>query len=201
MECTDFRTSPRLVATVVAFAILVVAAFTPSAFAQKNYGPGVSDTEIKIGQTIAYSGPASFFGTIGRTAAGYYRMVNEQGGINGRKINFISLDDAYSPPKTVEQTRRLVEQDQVLAIIGSLGTPTNASVQRYLNERNVPQLLLFTGASRFREPQTYPWTTGTDLSYADASRAYAHHIVKTAPGGKIVVLSVRTAIDGASRDY
>jgi branched-chain amino acid transport system substrate-binding protein len=172
----------------VAFAILVFAAFTPSAFAQMNYGPGVSDTEIKIGQTIAYSGPASFFGTIGRTVAGYYRMVNEQGGINGRKFNFISLDDAYSPPKTVEETRRLVEQDQVLAIIGSLGTPTNASVQRYLNERNVPQLLLFTGASRFREPQTYPWTTGTDLSYADASRAYAQHIVKTAPGGKIAVL-------------
>jgi branched-chain amino acid transport system substrate-binding protein len=188
MGCTEFRTSPRRVATMVAFAILVFAAFTPSAFAQKNYGPGVSDTEIKIGQTIAYSGPASFFGTIGRTVAGYYRMVNEQGGINGRKINFISLDDAYSPPKTVEQTRRLVEQDQVLAIIGSLGTPTNASVQRYLNERNVPQLLLFTGASRFREPQTYPWTTGTDLSYADASRAYAQHIVKTAPGGKIAVL-------------
>jgi branched-chain amino acid transport system substrate-binding protein len=187
MGCTDFRTSPRPVATMVGFAILVVAAFTP-AFGQKSYGPGVSDTEIKIGQTIAYSGPASFFGTIGRTVAGYYRMVNEQGGINGRKINFISLDDAYSPPKTVEQTRRLVEQDQVLAIIGSLGTPTNSSVQRYLNERNVPQLLLFTGASRFRDPQNYPWTTATDLSYADASRAYAHYILKTAPDGKIAVL-------------
>ena len=147
------RSNRRYVAATIVMWIAVAAS---PAGAQKKYDPGASDTEIKIGQTIAYSGPASAFGTIGRTVSAYYRMVNERGGVNGRKITFISVDDGYSPPKTVEQTRMLVEQEQVLAIVASLGTPTNASVQRYLNDRKVPQLFLFTGASRFRDPKTYP---------------------------------------------
>lgn len=121
--------------------------------AKSQSAPGVSDTQIKTGQTIAYSGPASSFATIGRTQAAFYRMIDDAGGVNGRKIDFITLDDGSSPPKTVEQTGRLVEQEQVFGIFGSLGTPTNASVQRYLNERKVPQMFLFSGTSRFRDPQ------------------------------------------------
>jgi len=170
---------------VVVFALAFAAS---PAVAQKKYDPGASDTEIKIGQTIAYSGPASSFGTIGRTIAAYYRMVNERGGVNGRKITFISVDDGYSPPKTVEQTRNLVEQQEVLAIVGSLGTPTNASVQRYLNDRKVPQLFLFTGASRFRDPKAYPWTIGGDLGYLDESRAFARFIMENASAAKIGIL-------------
>jgi branched-chain amino acid transport system substrate-binding protein len=150
--------------------------------------PGLSDTQIKIGQTIAYSGPASSFATIGRTQAAYYRMINDGGGVNGRKIDFISLDDGYSPPKTVEQTRRLVEQDQVFGIFGSLGTPTNASVQRYLNEHKVPQMFLFTGTSRFRDPQHYPWTMGGDLSFVSETRGFAKFILAENPNAKIAVL-------------
>jgi branched-chain amino acid transport system substrate-binding protein len=156
--------------------------------AEKKYGPGVSDTEIKIGQTIAYSGPASSFGTIGHTISAYYRMINDRGGVNGRKINFISADDGYSPPKTVEQTRRLFEQDQVLAIVGSLGSPTNASVQRFLNDRKVPQLFLFTGAARFRDPQAWPWTMAGDLSFVNETRAFARFVIEDKPNAKIGIL-------------
>jgi ABC-type branched-subunit amino acid transport system substrate-binding protein len=163
-----------------------ITAQPPAAESQST--PGVSDTQIKIGQTIAYSGPASSFATIGRTQAAYYRMVNDAGGVNGRKIDFITLDDGYSPPKTVEQTRRLVEQDQVFGIFGSLGTPTNASVQRYLNERKVPQMFLFTGTSRFRDPQHYPWTMGGDLSFVSETRGFAKFILKEKPDAKIAVL-------------
>ena len=174
-------------------AIIMAAALTTEAgnaawSAEKKYGPGVTDTEIKIGQTIAYSGPASSFGTIGHTISAYYRMINDRGGINGRKINFISADDGYSPPKTVEQTRRLVEQEQVLAIVGSLGSPTNASVQRYLNDRKVPQLFLFTGAARFRDPQTYPWTMAGDLSFVNETRAFARFVIEDKPDAKIGIL-------------
>jgi branched-chain amino acid transport system substrate-binding protein len=162
------------------------AAHSPAAESQST--PGVSDTQIKIGQTIPYSGPASSFATIGHTQVAFYRMVNDTGGVNGRKIDFISLDDGYSPPKTVEQTRRLVEQDQVFGIFGSLGTPTNASVQRYLNERKVPQMFLFTGTSRFRDPQHYPWTMGGDLSFVSETRGFARFILKEKPDAKIAVL-------------
>jgi branched-chain amino acid transport system substrate-binding protein len=167
---------------------LLVALAAPGAATEKQYSPGATDAAIKIGQTIAYSGPASSFGAIGRTAAAYYRMINEQGGVNGRKIVFLSLDDGYSPPKTVEQTRRLVEQEQVLAIFGMLGTPTNAAVQRYLNEHKMPQLFVFSGVTRFRDPQNYPWTMGGDLSFANETRAFARHIVQTVPDAKIAVL-------------
>jgi branched-chain amino acid transport system substrate-binding protein len=163
-----------------------ITAFPRAAESQST--PGVSDTQIKIGQTIPYSGPASSFATIGRTQAAFYRMINDTGGVNGRKIDFITLDDGYSPPKTVEQTRRLVEQDQVFGIFGSLGTPTNASVQRYLNERKVPQMFLFTGTSRFRDPQHYPWSMGGDLSFVSETRGFAKFILKEKPDAKIAVL-------------
>jgi hypothetical protein len=170
----------------IAAAVGTIAAQSRAAESQST--PGVSDTHIKIGQTIAYSGPASSFATIGRTQAAYYRMVNDAGGVNGRKIEFITLDDGYSPPKTVEQTRRLVERDQVFGIFGSLGTPTNASVQRYLNERKVPQMFLFTGTSRFRDPQHYPWTIGGDLSFVSETRGFAKFILTEKPDAKIAVL-------------
>jgi ABC-type branched-subunit amino acid transport system substrate-binding protein len=172
--------------TLIAAVAGAIAAQSRTAESQST--PGVSDTQIKIGQTIAYSGPASSFATIGRTQAAYYRMINDAGGVNGRKIEFITLDDGYSPPKTVEQTRRLVEQDQVFGIFGSLGTPTNASVQRYLNERKVPQMFLFTGTSRFRDPQHYPWTMGGDLSFVSETRGFAKFILKEKPDAKIAVL-------------
>src|SRR5215469_14443190 len=167
---------------------IAAAVFGHSSAAEQKYPPGVSDTEIKIGQTLPYSGPASSFATIGRTQSAYYRMVNEQGGVGGRNITFISLDDGYSPPKTVEQTRRLVEQEGVLGIFGSLGTPTNAAIQRYLNDRKVPQLFLFTGTSRFRDPERFPWTMGGDLSFVSETRVFAHFIEKEKPEAKIAVL-------------
>ncbi len=156
--------------------------------ADKNYGPGVTDTEIKLGQTIPYSGPASSFSVQGRISQAYFKMLNDQGGINGRKVTMISLDDAYSPPKTVEQTRKLVEQEGVLAIVGTLGSPTNAAIQRYLNDKKVPQLFVFSGASRFRDPAGAPWTLASDLAYADETRAFAEYILREAPNAKIAVL-------------
>jgi branched-chain amino acid transport system substrate-binding protein len=171
----------------IIFAAIVGGAIRAEA-AEKNYGPGVTDTEIKLGQTMAYSGPASSYGITGRTLTAYFKMLNEGGGINGRKINVISLDDGYTPPKTVELTRQLVEQEQVLAITGSLGTPTNSATQRYLNEHKVPQLFLFSGASRFRDPVHYPWSMAVDLSFSDVARAYALHILEGKPDAKIAVL-------------
>jgi branched-chain amino acid transport system substrate-binding protein len=129
--------------------------------AEQKYGPGVTDTEIKIGQTMPYSGPASAYSTVGIAQAAYFKMVNENGGINGRKINLISLDDAYSPPKTVEQIRRLVESDVVLMIFQSLGTAPNAAIQKYLNQKKIPHLFVSSGASRFNDPANFPYTTGT----------------------------------------
>jgi branched-chain amino acid transport system substrate-binding protein len=170
----------------VAFAL----AFTSSVAlsAERKYGPGVSDTEIKIGQTIPYSGPAAAFGTEGRVIAAYYRMVNEQGGINGRKINFLSLDDGYNPPKTVELIRRMVEQDEVFGLFGTVGTAPNAAVQKYLNDRKVPQLFLFSGAARFRDPHAFPWTMGGDLAFISETMAFAQYILKTQSEPRIAVL-------------
>ncbi len=133
---------------------------TRPAHAAKQYGPGVTDTEIKIGNTCFYSGPASSYGTIGRAMAAYYKMVNDQGGVNGRKINFISYDDAYSPPKTVEMTRKLVEEDQVFLDAGPLGTPTNSAIWHYMNQHKVPQLFVSTGATKWDDPKGHPWTIG-----------------------------------------
>src|ERR1700678_3615675 len=150
------------------------AALATSAWpARAENAPGVTDTEIKIGQTMPYSGPASAYGVIGKTEAAYFKMINEAGGVNGRKINFISLDDAYSPPKTVEQIRRLVEQEQVAFIFQSLGTPCNAAIRQYLNDNKVPQLFVATGAAMFSDPAHFPWTMGWQPNYQTEAKIFA----------------------------
>lgn len=158
------------------------------AAAEKNYGPGVTDTEIKLGQTAPYSGPASSFGATTRAIGNYFRMINASGGINGRKINLISLDDAYTPPKTVEQTRKLVDGDEVLAITGTLGTPGNLAIAKYLNGRKVPQLLAMSGSAKLNDPEKLPWTTTFYASQAIDSEIYARYILQNKPTAKIAVL-------------
>src|SRR6516162_4050614 len=152
-----------------------------SAQAQKKYDPGASDTEIKIGQTVPFSGPASVYASIGKTQAAYIKMINDQGGINGRKINLIQYDDAYSPPKAVEQVRKLVEGDEVLLTFQVIGTPSNAAVQKYLNAKKVPQLYAATGASRFTDPKNFPWTMGYNPNYFVEGRIYGQYILKNYP--------------------
>jgi len=167
--------------------------------AEKQYGPGVTDTEIKIGNTNPYSGPASSYGVIGKAEAAYFAMINDEGGINGRKINFISRDDGYSPPKTVEVTRQLVEQDQILLMFNALGTPTQTAVRGYLNEQKVPHLFVSSGASKFNDPKHYPWTTpGIQPIYRLEARVYARYIVKNVPDAKIAVLYQN---DDLGKDY
>jgi branched-chain amino acid transport system substrate-binding protein len=156
--------------------------------AAKQYGPGVTDTEIKIGNTCFYSGPASSYGTIGRAMAAYYKMVNDEGGVNGRKIDFISYDDAYSPPKTVEMTRKLVEEDDVFLDAGPLGTPTNSAIWHYMNEHKVPQLFVGTGATKWDDPKGHPWTIGWQPSYQSEGRIYAAYVLEHKPDGRIGVL-------------
>ena len=156
--------------------------------AAKQYDPGVTDTEIKLGNTCFYSGPASSYGTIGRAMAAYYKMINDQGGVNGRKINFISYDDAYSPPKTVEMTRKLVEEDQVFLDAGPLGTPTNSAIWHYMNQHKVPQLFVSTGATKWDDPKGHPWTIGWQPNYQSEGRIYASYILKNKPDGVVGVL-------------
>ena len=163
-----------------------------------EYGPGASDTEVKIGNTMPYSGPASAYGIIGKTEAAYFTMINEQGGINGRKINFISRDDGYSPPKTVELVRKMVEEDQVLFLFSTLGTPTNTAVHRYLNDSKVPQLFVATGADQWNDPQHFPWTMGLIPSYGTEAHIYARYILKHLPNAKIAVLYQN---DDFGKDY
>jgi branched-chain amino acid transport system substrate-binding protein len=170
---------------------------TPAA-AQKKYDPGASDTEIKIGNIMPYSGPLSAYAQIGRTEAAFFRMINEQGGINGRKINFISYDDAFSPPKTVEQARKLVESDEVLFIFQSLGTPTNNAIQKYMDQKKVPQLFVATGATKFGDPKNFPWTMGWQPTYQTEGRIYAKYILQNLPNGKIGILYQN---DDSGRDY
>ena len=167
------------------------------AFAKK-YDPGASDTEIKIGNTNPYSGPASAFGTIGKSIAAYFKMVNEQGGINGRKINFLSYDDGYSPPKTVEMARKLVEQDQVLFLFQTLGTPSNTAIHKYMNMKKVPQLHVATGASKWNDPKNFPWTMGWQPNYQSEGRIFAQYILKNHPDGKIGILFQN---DDYGKDY
>jgi branched-chain amino acid transport system substrate-binding protein len=175
------------------------AAFAAGAGAARaENAPGVTDAEIKIGQTAPYSGPLSAYGVIGRTHAAYFKMINDEGGVNGRRINLISLDDAYSPPKTVEQTRRLVEQDEVAFIFGSIGTPTNAAVRQYLNDRKVPQLFLESGASLFSDPRNFPWTMGYLPAYQTEAHIYAKHILATNPNARIAALYQN---DSFGKDY
>jgi branched-chain amino acid transport system substrate-binding protein len=168
------------------------------ALAEKKYDPGVTDTEIKIGQTMPYSGPGSSYGTIGRTQAAYFKMINEQGGINGRVINLISLDDNYAPPRTVEQIRRLVEQDEVLLTFQNLGTAHNTAVQKYLNAKKVPQLFVSTGATKWGDPQHFPWTMGWLPPYRYEADHYAKYILKNKPDAKIGILYQN---DDFGRDY
>ncbi len=172
--------------TLIAAASLALPAVP--AFAQKKYGPGASDTEIKLGQTMPYSGPASAYGTIGKLHQAYFKMVNEAGGINGRKVNLISLDDGYSPPKTVEQVRKLVEQDEVLALFQTLGTPSNSAIHKYVNAKKVPHLFLATGATKWSDPKNFPWTLGFNLSYQAEGQIYARYLLKNKPNAKIGIL-------------
>ena len=168
-----------------ASAALALALAAAPAAAQKKYDPGASDTEIKIGNTMPYSGPASAYGTIGKVEAAYFKKINDEGGINGRKINFISLDDGYSPPKTVEMVRRLVEQDEVLLVFQPLGTPSNTAIHKYMNAKKVPQLFVATGATKWNDPKNFPWTMGWQPNYQTEATIYAKHILKTKPNAKI----------------
>jgi ABC-type branched-subunit amino acid transport system substrate-binding protein len=175
------RTTPFALA-----AAFTLAVATP-ALAQKNYDPGASDTEIKVGNIMPYSGPASSYGVIGKTEAAFFNMINAQGGINGRKINFISYDDGYVPPKAVEQARKLVEGDEVLFIFQSLGTPSNVAIQKYMNSKKVPQLFVATGATRWGDPQNFPWTIGWQPNYQSEARIYAKYVLDHYPNSKIAV--------------
>jgi len=177
---------------------VAIALSASSASAQKKYDSGATDTEIKIGQTVPFSGPASAYATIGKAQAAYINMVNDQGGVNGRKINFIQYDDAYSPPKTVEQVRKLVESDEVLLTFQIIGTPPNAAVQKYLNAKKVPQLFAATGASRFTDPKNFPWTMGFNPNYFVEGRIYARYILKNYPNAKIGIIYQN---DDLGRDY
>src|SRR6478752_4822 len=167
---------------------LALALTVSTASAQKKYDTGATDTEIKIGQTNPFSGPASAYATIGKTQAAYMKMINDQGGVNGRKINLIQYDDAYSPPKAVEQVRKLVESDEVLLTFQLLGTPSNAAVQKYLNTKKVPQLFAATGASKFTDPKNFPWTMGFNPNYFVEGRIYGQYILKEYPNAKIGIL-------------
>jgi branched-chain amino acid transport system substrate-binding protein len=180
------RQKPRIAAfstAVIAFAVM-----SGSALAQKKYDTGATDTEIKLGNIMPYSGPASAYGVIGKIEDAYFKMINEQGGINGRKIKFISYDDAYSPPKAVEQARKLVESDEVLFLFGPLGTPSNSAIQKYLNSKKVPQLFVATGATKFGDYKDFPWTMGWQPAYQSEGRIYATYLLKEKPGAKIAIM-------------
>src|ERR1700687_1859136 len=179
-------------------AVIAFAAMSGSALAQKKYDTGATDTEIKIGNIMPYSGPASAYGVIGKTEAAYFKKINDAGGINGRKINFVSYDDAYSPPKTVEQARKLVESDEVLIIFNSLGTPPNSAIQKYMNSKKVPQLFIATGATKWNDPKEFPWTMGWQPNYQSESRIYAKYILKNMPNAKIAILYQN---DDYGKDY
>jgi branched-chain amino acid transport system substrate-binding protein len=185
----------RLLTTLVASAGFALAG---TALAQKKYDTGASDTEIRIGQTMPYSGPASAYGSLGRTQVAYFKMVNDNGGINGRKINIISLDDGYSPAKTLESTRRLVEQEEVLLITGSVGTPTNSAIHGYLNQKKVPHLFINTGAGKWNDPKNFPWTMGWAPTYPLEGRVFAEHILRSKPNAKIGILFQN---DDFGKDY
>ena len=171
---------------------------TQSALAQKKYDTGATDTEIKIGNVEAYSGPASAYGIIGKTEEAYFKMINDEGGINGRKINWFSYDDGYSPPKTVEQIRKLIESDEVLFVFNALGTPTQTAVQKYQNMKKVPQLFLATGASKWNDPKDFPWTMGFQPSYRVEARIFAKYILKEKPDAKVAIFY---ANDDFGKDY
>jgi branched-chain amino acid transport system substrate-binding protein len=180
-------------------ATLTIALASTSAYAQKGkYDTGATDTEIKIGNIMPYSGPASAYGVIGKTEQAYFNKINAEGGINGRKINFVSYDDGYSPPKTVEQARKLVESDEVLLIFNSLGTPPNTAIQKYMNSKKVPQLFVATGATKWNDPKDFPWTMGWQPNYQNEAQIYAKYILKNHPNARIGVLYQN---DDYGKDY
>jgi branched-chain amino acid transport system substrate-binding protein len=179
-------------------AALAVTITSGAAFAQKKYDPGATDTEIKIGNIMPYSGPASAYGVIGKTIDAYFKKINAEGGINGRKINFISYDDGYSPPKAVEQVRKLVESDEVLLVFNPLGTPSNTAIQKYLNTKKVPQLFVATGATKWNDPKNFPWTMGFQPNYQTEGQIYAKYILKEKPNAKIAILFQN---DDYGKDY
>ncbi|MFL6819172.1 MAG: ABC transporter substrate-binding protein [Bradyrhizobium sp.] len=179
-------------------AVAILAAASTGALAQKKYDVGATDTEIKIGNIMPYSGPASAYGVIGKTEEAYFKKINAEGGINGRKINFVSYDDTYSPPKTVEQARKLVESDEVLFIFNPLGTPPNSAIQKYMNTKKVPQLFVATGATKWNDPKEFPWTMGWQPNYQSESRIYAKYLLKEKPNAKIAVLYQN---DDYGKDY
>src|SRR6195952_2403826 len=179
-------------------ALMIFATSSGGALAQKKYDTGATDTEIKIGNIMPYSGPASAYGVIGKTEAAYFKKINDAGGINGRKINFITYDDGYSPPKTVEQARKLVESDEVLLVFNSLGTPPNSAIQKYMNSKKVPQLFVATGATKWNDPKDNPWTMGWQANYQSRTQIYAKYILKEKPDAKIAVLYQN---DDYGKDY
>jgi branched-chain amino acid transport system substrate-binding protein len=183
---------------VLSAALILVAASSSGALAQKKYDTGASDTEIKIGNIMPYSGPASAYGVIGTTETRYFQKINAEGGINGRKITYVSYDDAYSPPKTVEQARKLVESDEVLLVFNPLGTPPNTAIQKYLNAKKVPQLFVATGATKWNDPKEFPWTMGWQPNYQSETQIYAKVILKEHPNAKIAVLYQN---DDYGKDY
>jgi branched-chain amino acid transport system substrate-binding protein len=189
------RSSLRRAAALAAVAIVLAPV---GAFAQKKYDTGATDTEIKIGNIMPYSGPASAYAVIGKTEAAYFNKINAEGGINGRKIKFISYDDGYLPPKAVEQARKLVESDGVLLIFNSLGTPSNSAIQKYMNDKKVPQLFVATGASKWNDPKNFPWTMGWQPSYQIEARIYAKYILKEKPDARIGLLYQN---DDFGKDY
>ena len=189
-------TTNRLAIALAALAL--IAASSSGALAQKKYDTGATDTEIKIGNIMPYSGPASAYGVIGKTEAAYFKKINDAGGINGRKINFISYDDAYSPPKAVEQARKLVESDEVLLVFNSLGTPSNSAIQKYMNSKKVPQLFVATGATKWNDPKDFPWTMGWQPNYQSETQIYAKYLLKNKPDAKIAVLFQN---DDYGKDY
>jgi len=179
-------------------AFIVLAASGSGALAQKKYDVGATDSEIKIGNIMPYSGPASAYGVIGKTEEAYFRKINAEGGINGRKINFVSYDDGYSPPKTVEQARKLVESDEVLLIFNSLGTAMNSAIQKYMNAKKIPQLFVATGATKWNDPKEFPWTMGWQPNYQSETQIYAKYILKEYPNAKIAVMYQN---DDYGKDY
>src|SRR4030081_2003330 len=187
--------SKRLLALLV---VLAVAALAAPGMAAAQTVVGVTATEIKIGNTNPYSGPASAYGTIGKAIGAYFKKVNDEGGINGRKINYISYDDQYTPPKTVEMVRKLVEQDQVALLFQTLGTPPNSAIHKYMNEKKVPHLFVATGATKWNDPQNFPWTMGYQPNYQTEGRVYASHVLKNHPNSKIGVLYQN---DDYGKDY
>jgi branched-chain amino acid transport system substrate-binding protein len=183
---------------IAALATAVTALTSGGALAQKKYDTGATDTEIKIGNIMPYSGPASAYGVIGKTEEAYFNKINNEGGINGRKIKFVTYDDAYSPPKAVEQVRKLVESDEVLVVFNPLGTPSNSAIQKYLNSKKVPQLFVATGATKWNDPKDFPWTMGWQPSYQSEAHIYAKYLMKEKPDGKIAVLYQN---DDFGKDY